>query len=97
MASYAAFAASLFRRENELPLLITLADHRLDHIPFFVRFVIGFILKHADQISTSVAQQEQGISRIDPKISLTQSNRTGDAFANQIRFLYNSLLLKPRV
>jgi UDP-glucose 4-epimerase len=93
MASYAAFAAALFRRtQKDLPLLITLADHRLEHLSLPSRVLIRFILKNADQVSASTAQQQQGISRIDPKISLTSSNRSGDAFANQIRFLYNSLL-----
>ena len=94
MASYAALAATAFRRSNNLPLLITLADQRLDKIPLFMKAIIRFILRNADQISTSTAQQEHGISRIDPAISLTTSNRSGDAFANQIRFLYNSLINK---
>ena len=92
MASYAAFAAALFRRKQDSPLLVTLADHRLDHLPLHLRWIIRFILKNADQISTSDAQQEIGISRIDPNIRLTRSNRRGDAFANQIRFLYNMKL-----
>jgi hypothetical protein len=94
MASYAALAAALFRRANDLPLLITLADQRLDEIPLLMKWVIRFILRNADQISTSTAHQERGVSRIDPAISLTTSNRSGDAFANQIRFLYNSLINK---
>lgn len=92
MASYAALAATAFRRKHNLPLLITLADQRLEDIPFFMKWIIRFILRNADQISTSAAHQERGISRIDPTISLTESNRSGDAFANQIRFLYNSLI-----
>jgi UDP-glucose 4-epimerase len=93
MASYAAFAAALFRRTQKgLPLLITLADHQIENLSLPSRILVRFILKNADQISASTAQQAQGISRIDPKISLTSSNRSGDAFANQIRFLYNSLL-----
>lgn len=97
MASYAAFAAALFRRKSDLPLLITLADHRLENLAFPIRWAIRFILKKADQISTSSAQQEYGVSRIDPNIRLSQSNRSGDAFANQIRFLYNSLLKRGGV
>ncbi len=92
MASYAALAGVFFRRESSTPLLITLADQRIDRIRPWVRSIFRFILKNADQISSSTIEQERGISRIDPKISLTQNNRTGDAFANQVRFLYNNCL-----
>lgn len=92
MASYAAVAAVRFRREQSIPLLMTLADQRLNNLPIWLQFVIRFLLKNADQVSASSVQQERGVSRIDPAIRLTQSNRTGDAFANQIRFLYNAVL-----
>lgn len=92
MASYAAFAAAQFRRTSDLPLLVTLADHRLENLSLAQRLFIASVLKSADQISSSNAQQESGISRIDPNIRVTESNRSGDAFANQVRFLYNTLL-----
>jgi UDP-glucose 4-epimerase len=94
MASYASIAAARFRNKNDLPLLITLADQRLNRLPITSRWAVRSILRRADQISTSFAQQDRGISRIDPKIGLTTSNRKGDAFANQVRFLYNMLLKK---
>jgi UDP-glucose 4-epimerase len=94
LASYAAFAASLFRRTQAIPLLITLADHRLNSLSWPMRMIVRSILRRGDQISTISAQQEQGVSRIDPHIRLTESNRDGDVFANQIRFLYNMLLKK---
>jgi UDP-glucose 4-epimerase len=92
MASYASIAAVRFRKTDDTPLLITLADQRLDRLSFTLRWVVRFILRRADQISTSFAQQDHGISRIDPKIGLAMSNRKGDAFANQVRFLYSMLL-----
>jgi UDP-glucose 4-epimerase len=92
LASYAAFAAALFRRSSSVPLLITLADQPLEHLPFFFKWVVRFVLRNADQISTSTVAQEQSISRIAPRSRLTKSNRHGDAFANQMRFLYNNLL-----
>lgn len=92
MASYAAIAAARFRREKETPLLITLADQQLDRLPLVFRMIVGSVLKTADQISTSSAHQEEGVSRIAPRHALSRSNRSGDVFANQIRFVYNSLL-----
>jgi hypothetical protein len=92
MASYAAFAAVLFRRWHSLPLLISLADQRLEDLPYWMRVSVRFFLRGADQISASSLGQEGGVTRMDPKIRLTMSNRQGDAFANQIRFLYNELL-----
>jgi len=94
MASYAALAAARFRRSSDLPLLVTLADQRLEDVPFYTKWLVRFILRNADQISASTAHQEHGISRIDPAVATTLSNRAGDAFANQIRFLYNSFIDK---
>lgn len=94
MASYGTVAAALLRRHQKMPLLISLADQRLDHPPIWMRLMIRFLLRSADQVSTSSAQQDEGLSRLDPNIRLTRFNRTGDAFANQIRFFYNTLLKK---
>lgn len=95
MASYATVAASLFRREvSSLPLLVTLADHRIDDVPFLTRWVIRLTLKEADQISTLSARQERGLTRLGPHFRHAAANRSGDAFANQVRFLYNGLLKK---
>lgn len=95
MASYGALAAALARRAHheQLPLLITLADQEFPH-PLSLRHLpLRFALRRADQVSTTSQRQEADVSRASPA-STTLSNRQGDAFANQLRFLYNSMLKK---
>lgn len=92
MASYAALAGARFRGKSSLPLLVSLADHRLDNLSLPARIMIRFLLGRADQVSASDADQERGISRINPEAQLTLHRRTGDPFVNQIRFIYNSEL-----
>lgn len=94
MASYGAIAAAFARRSHRehLPLLITLADQELGSRFSLKRLPLRFILRNADQVSSTSQRQERDVSRVAPKGGLTFSNRTGDAFSNQIRFLYNSLL-----
>lgn len=96
MASYGAIAAALARRNQKvpLPLLVTLADQKLPGRFSLRRLPLRFTLRHADQVSTTSQQQEQGVSRVAPTARLTLSNRSGDAFANQVRFLYNMVLKK---
>ncbi len=95
MASYAALPAVVVRRQiQRTPLLISLADQRLSELSPIFRLIVRFLLRGADQISTSNAEQARGVSRLEPSSSLTRSNRQGDAFANQIRFLYNTVLNK---
>ncbi len=94
MASYAAMSAALARRASDIPLLITLADHRIDQIRPWLRWLLRLILKNADQISASNGDQEKGISRLGPAIQSVAQNKSGDAFANQVRFLYNMTLKK---
>jgi len=96
LASYGALAAALARRgqKEPLPLLVTLADQRMPG-PFSIRhWPLRFALRHADQVSTTSERQERDVSRAAPAGRLTLSNRAGDPFANQIRFLYNSVLKK---
>jgi UDP-glucose 4-epimerase len=96
MASYGAIAAALARRNQAkpLPLLVTLADQKLPGRFSVRRLPLRFTLRYADQVSTTSQQQEHGISRVAPQARLTLSNRSGDAFANQVRFLYNMMLKK---
>ena len=94
MASYAALAATLFRRATFTPLLVTLANQRLHGIPFVFRLPLRFTLKHADQVSATESHQERAVTRLTPSTRLTASAQGGDAFANQIRFLYNDMLRK---
>ena len=92
LASYAALAAKWARGSSSLPLLITLADHDVGGMDVVKKFVAGFMLGSADQISALTSSQENYVAGIGKKAAL--SNRSGDAFANQIRVTYNALLQK---
>lgn len=95
-ASYGAIAAVRARKgiNKNLPLLITLADQKLPGAFSWKRIPLMFALKGADQVSTTAAHQERDASRVAPSQGTSLSNRAGDAFANQIRFLYNSMFKK---
>ncbi len=92
MASYASLSAILTRRGNSLPLLISLANQKLERVPWHLRLILNLILNKADQISASSGSQLHYASRVADQARLTASNRTGDVFANQIRFVYNVIL-----
>jgi UDP-glucose 4-epimerase len=92
MASYASLSAIFTRRGNSLPLLISLANQKLERVPWHLRLILNLILNKADQISAASGSQLHYASRIANQARLTASNRTGDVFANQIRFVYNAIL-----
>lgn len=95
MASYGAVAAALARRAHggSLPFLITLADQTLPSRISPLRLPLWFVLRQADQLSATTESQERDVSRAGAK-GLTFSNRSGDPFANQVRFLYSAMLKK---
>ena len=92
LASYAALAAKWSRGSSSLPLLITLADHDVGGMDVLKQFAAGFMLGSADQISAVTRAQESYVMGIGKGAAL--SNRSGDAFANQIRVTYNALLMR---
>ena len=92
MASYAAIASILFRRKDKTPLLISLANQKIEGVPWYGRLIFKYILKNADQISASSGNQLRYASKVASKSRLTASNQAGDVFANQIRFIYNTIL-----
>ncbi len=92
MASYAAIASILWRRKTNTPLLITLADQRIERVPWYARVILKYILKNADQISAASGNQLRYASKVATRARLTASNQAGDVFANQIRFVYNVIL-----
>jgi UDP-glucose 4-epimerase len=92
MASYASLSAIFTRRGNSLPLLISLANQKLERVPWHLRLILNLILNKADQISASSGGQLHYASRVADQARLTASNRQGDVFANQIRFVYNAIL-----
>jgi hypothetical protein len=98
LASYGGLAAALARRAQKepLPLLITLADQQLPGSLSLLRLPLRFVLGSADQISSTSEPQEEHVSRLAPAAAPMLSNRSGDAFANQVRILYNSMLKKYR-
>jgi hypothetical protein len=94
MASYGALAGALLKRKVPLPLLVTLADQRVSGISFLMRMLLTFILGSADQVHASSSEQQRTIAPLVQRVSGRKSFGDGDAFANQIRFAYASLLSK---
>ncbi len=91
MASYGTLAALSVRRNAKLPLLVTLADQRLSwYERLFLRLVIG----QADQVYASLPEQGRKIVSLEKRMRDRRSLGEGDAFANQIRFAYSSILSK---
>ncbi len=83
-------------QQKPLPLLITLADQKIPSAFSPRRLPLRFAVGHADQISSTSEPQERHVSRLAPKAASVISNRSGDAFANQVRILYNAMLKKYR-
>ncbi len=94
LASYAAIAGARLKRETGLPLLITLGDHRIDKLPLHLALAIRTILGNADQVYATDKSQVEGARSLGRSIRYASSLGSGDAFANQIRFVYTDLLRK---
>lgn len=92
LASYAALAGVLAKKRAKLPLLITLGDQRIANIPFHIRIVLKFILGKADQIYASNKDQERHARLLGRTFRYSSTLGSGDAFANQIRFVYTNIL-----
>ncbi len=92
MASYGALAGVFLKRTQTLPLLITLANQKLSGIPFVTRILLRFILGNADQVYASSVEQQRHVVPLMKRTQLSKSLGAGDAFANQIRFAYVSIL-----
>lgn len=91
MASYGALAALSVRRTANMPLLVTLADQ---HLVWYERLFLRFILGRADQVYASTSEQERRLVPLSKRMSERKSLGTGDAFANLIRFAYAGFLNK---
>lgn len=94
LASYAALAGVFAKKLTKLPLLITLADQNMNSMTTFVRFVHLFILARTDQVYATTKEQERHARTLGWKFSYSRTLGDGDAFANQIRFVYASILKK---
>lgn len=93
MASYAALAAVLVKRVARLPLLITLADQRLDNLSPLHRAFFRLLLTDADQVYGMTASQEARAAKVAERALSRASLGEGDAFANQLRYAYAEILL----
>ncbi len=93
-ASYGALAALFSRGKKHTPLLITLADQRLGSIPWYARLLLRHILGSADQVYATDTREAQHALSLSKRTKLVRSIGSGDAFANQVRFAYSTMLLK---
>ena len=74
------------------PLLITLADQDLARAGGIKRTLLKTALSGADQVYGMASSDDRAAARLAQKSTLRQSMGDGDAFANQIRFTYSSIL-----
>ncbi len=96
MASYGSLAAILLKRMVGLPLLITLADQNFADVPPLRRKLFSIILTGADQVYGGDSTQEEHASTISKGKLKRHSIGDGDAFANQLRFVYSNFLQQNR-
>lgn len=94
MASYGSLAAILLKRMVGLPLLITLADQNFADVPFIRRKLFSIILTGADQVYGGDSAQEEYASALSNGKLRRRSIGDGDAFANQLRFVYSDFANK---
>lgn len=93
MASYGALAAARVKHSAHLPLLITLADQDIGDLSALKRALIRLIIADADQVYGS-EKQEKHAAAISGHALRRHSIGEGDAFANQFRFVYASIIRK---
>lgn len=92
LASYGALAALRSRKAYELPVLITLADQQLGGLSWPVSLVLKRIIRDADQVYASFPEQERHLMSLKDRTRTKSALGAGDAFVNQIRFTYTTLL-----
>lgn len=93
MASYGALAAARLKRRLKMPLLVTLADQEIEDLSLVKRQFLRAILSDADQVYGS-EHQERDAKAISGREKIRRSMGAGDAFANQFRFMYASVIRK---
>lgn len=92
MASYAALAAVFLKKMTGLPLLVSLADQEVGQAS--TERILSFILRRADQVYASEFAQGKQAEKVARTEKLRSTMGDGDAFANQIRFMYGQFLAK---
>lgn len=93
MASYAALAGLLLKTTVRLPLLITLADQRLERLSLPARLLFSAMLGNADQVYGMTVEHEAHAMQLSGRSLARSSLGEGDAFANQLRYAYAQTLL----
>jgi UDP-glucose 4-epimerase len=93
-ASYGAFAALFSHTNTHVPLLITLADQKVSHVPWHTRLMLKYVLGKADQVYAMDTYEAQAAISVSERSTLVRSIGAGDAFANQVRFAYSDYLRK---
>lgn len=91
-ASYGATTALIAKPVTKSPILITLADQKIATIPWYVRSILKFVLGKADQVYAMDTQEAQAAISLSKRTTLVSSIGRGDAFANQVRFVYANFL-----
>lgn len=89
VASYGTLGILRARRKIFVPLLVTLADQR---ISWSTKILLRFVMRSADQVYASLPEQKHTLRK-----AKQSSLGDGDAFANQIRFVYSSILQKKKM
>lgn len=94
-ASYASLAALLLKRHRNMPIIVTLADQEFSKTRSVLGWVfLQMILRNFDQVFATDISQEDMVARISGRSRMRRSMEMGDAFANQLRFTYQSMLKK---
>jgi len=88
MASYAAFTAVRFKRLSRLPILITLADQNVSDISIPMRFLLRYLFTTSDLVYGIDSAQDSHAQALADGKNLRSSIGEGDAFANQLRYVY---------
>ncbi len=89
MASYGTIPALLIKKGKLIPLLVTLADQDLS---WYEVLFLRLVLSNTDQVYTSTPEQGQRLISLEERMHARKSLGEGDAFANQIRFAYSTIL-----
>jgi UDP-glucose 4-epimerase len=98
LASYAALAGIFSKKKVGVPFLLTLADQKLSGVAWYLRKIFQYIMRNADQVYvTSKLQESHAKMTLGINFRYSTTIGKGDAFANQIRFVYSSLLRKGSV
>lgn len=92
LASYPTFAGLFFQKIRGVPILVTLADQRIDELSLLKRIALRVAISRSDQVYGTHSAQEHTFSFAAGGKLPRNSLGGGDAFANAIRFAYADIL-----